>query len=252
MTLSPKTTIRFVAGLSAIAAVSIGIATYLNSGPRGSHFLTTFGPNLAPDALGVLLALFLVDPILKLRRQRELEPLRAAALGAFGVPLSSLIQLLVQMYKASEEPAAAADPPVDLAALLSRWPSAVPNLDFRRSAPISPPMPTWGQWVQQESTKIALQIEPILDRYAEALGVEAVSAAQEFLNDGLIRFFQQVGNYFQPGGSEAPLQAHGMADAVDGLAGHALAFLRALRQDTYVIPDPFWTSISPAWGDARI
>ena len=249
----------------AATAVGIGTATYLEP---TSHFLNTFGPNLAPDALGILVGLVLVQRVVKLQRQRELEPLRLRATQIIAVQISYLVKLLGEMYKASadppEPPGSREEIPFGTAdELVDAWEKAVVRFNVMAPAPSPNTNITWGEYMAAWSNNIAATIEPVLDRYAEALGIAAVATLEDVINGADFRtWFREAANTVvsdrQRNFSRPIHLPFGSPDALTKAAlddfGAKLKALLSLFGDSsgrYEVPTVLWTHMPPDWASAR-
>jgi hypothetical protein len=249
----------------AAVAVGIGTATYLE--PQ-SHFLSTFGSNLAPDALGILIGLLLVERIVKLQRDRELEPLRLRATQMIALPISFLVKLLAEMYKASSDPpispGSGLEVPFETAdELVDGWRNAVLRFNVMAPAPSPNQNATWGEYIGHWSNNITAGIEGVLDRYTEAVGIDAVTAIEDVINGGDFRLWFRdaavtVMSGRQTGHSRPVHLPFGSPDqmtveALDDLAVKLKELFRLFGDETgaYKVPTVLWTHMQPHWASAR-
>jgi hypothetical protein len=261
----PRFLLSVAYALFAAAAIGVGVATYVE--PR-SHFLTVFGPNLAPDALGILIGLVLVERIVRLQRQRELEPLRIRARQMIAIHVSYLVKLLAEMYKATVVPPAppgsGREIPVETAdQLVDAWRTAVGRFNAMASAPSPHAALTWAEYIAGWTAAIIGGIEPVLDRYAEALGIEAVATIEDVINGPDFRgWFREAANtlvsarqtafhrpVYLPFGSPDELTIAAMDDLARRLK--ALFTLFGDNGGKYLVTSMLWTHMPPDWASAR-
>lgn len=175
-------------GYAALVLLALVLLALTEVGPDW-RVLDTHGANLAAELFGILVTLLLVERILRWQRARELAPIRTVAARRLRRPVSDLVYLLTQMYKAASPPDAARhDSP---AVLIEGWATEVPRLDFLRPAPVVPAA-SWHQHVARSARAIQHALDETLARYPEALGTEVVISAEAMTDHHIWKLLLQA------------------------------------------------------------
>jgi hypothetical protein len=170
---------RLAFAYCALALAVVAVVLITERSPAQA-WVQRYGPNLAVDLFGVLVALVVVERILSWQRSRELAPIAVVARHRTGRAFTTLVAHFQGMYKAAAGQGTEA--PQDWRAVVDGWRSVIERLDFRgQSGHLN--HETFASLVSAETRRLQAELESVLDRYAEPLGGELVVALEDLFAD---------------------------------------------------------------------
>ena len=222
-----------------------------------SHFLKTYGPNLLSTGVGLLIAVVVLDRLVKAREAERLTSMRKLAGNKLAIALGELLQRLVQMYKGAAEAGAAR--PEDVADLLEAWRTELAHFDVTVRTPAGPDG-SWYRELSEVATRIRDDVARITTRYDRALPPELVVTLDLLMDSqtvGLMMLLGGIGvihatsipppNHFEPfglPGNEPERFSELFLAAVDQC--------EALTGSRLTVPPSLWEDvIPPPWGSSR-
>ena len=211
--------------LVAIAAVGLSLSVALPT-EGGSR---DFWLNLGTEASGILLAVVLIDSLIRLREQRETNRYRRLALLQTRRALHEHLRVLVQMYKATapRRPPSTYHHVEDL--LAEEFIRTVQFLDFAAEAPIVPRR-DWFSYLNETFGHLDKQLDRIIARYGPQLGVEAVEVLQDMIDSRLSWFIRLAPSIKTVDQQEGFNRAYGVLMGGDDLLrDHVDRFLKVVK-----------------------
>jgi len=165
-------------------AAALALASHFFSGNR---VVAEYVPNLLSEILGILLTVFLIDRVLRNHQEKEHERFRLTGLRQLKSPLYRILNLLLNMYKASiygmPNP-----PPREAGDLLEdEFYHSLGFLDFSKDAPVFPDM-SWFNYIHHECVEFKNGIDGVIGKFGMYFSPGTVELLMEIKESSLVSY----------------------------------------------------------------
>ena len=154
---------------------------------QDTSWIKDFSLNFSTEVIGILLTVFLIDIIIKMKEERERIKRQEIGLKQLKVNLLNHLHLLFNIYKASVE-----SKPNDLNMKASHffdenYYQEIKYFDFSKNAPVTSNI-NWGYYLASKNEKFKTGLNKTIDKYGIYLDSDGIDLMEKLINSNFINF----------------------------------------------------------------